>query len=88
MSSGLDRPNLYFAVYPKSYSMFNDVKKLMVHENYTYKFEGPTIIYALERKKTEEMSCYLQGNFFKFTHVSYIHILSPKWPRQMKFEKG
>ncbi|CAH1966178.1 unnamed protein product [Acanthoscelides obtectus] len=59
--SGFDRPNFYFAVNYRSDNLKRDFRKYMIYENGRYCFLGPTIIYCITRKKTEEISDRLNG---------------------------
>lgn len=60
LCSGFDRPNLYLHVKPKTHNIFNDLKSLMIRRDGHLVFEGPTIIYCIRRKDTEEISDLLK----------------------------
>ncbi|XP_023030408.2 bifunctional 3'-5' exonuclease/ATP-dependent helicase WRN [Leptinotarsa decemlineata] len=60
LCSSLDRPNFYFAVNLKSPNFMTDLKSVMEQVQNQQKFSGPTIIYCLSRKKTEEISGILE----------------------------
>ncbi|EFA09584.2 bifunctional 3'-5' exonuclease/ATP-dependent helicase WRN isoform X2 [Tribolium castaneum] len=54
--SGFDRPNLYFEVYQRAGGgAFKDLTKAMVYEKSEWKFSGPTIIYCITRRQTEDL---------------------------------
>lgn len=61
MHSGFDRPNLFFACHSASQCIFSDLKQYMVFEKDIWKFLGPTIIYAISRKRAEQISAVLEG---------------------------
>lgn len=68
-STSFDRPNFYFAVNHKSDMPESDFRKIMEHRGSKWKFSGPTIVYCITRKKTEELSAMLEGKlnyFFMF----------------------
>ncbi|XP_030753566.1 Werner syndrome ATP-dependent helicase-like [Sitophilus oryzae] len=60
--SGFDRPNLYFEVNLKGSNIFSDLKCLMFQKNGQWIFNGPTIIYCIRRKDTEEISQILKNH--------------------------
>ncbi|CAH1115190.1 unnamed protein product [Psylliodes chrysocephalus] len=59
-STSFDRPNFYFAVNHKSDMPESDFRKIMEHRGSKWKFSGPTIVYCITRKKTEELSAMLE----------------------------
>ncbi|XP_066261537.1 ATP-dependent DNA helicase RecQ-like [Euwallacea similis] len=58
--SGFDRPNLFFSVNIRSSSIMNDLKPFMTREQGCWEFNGPTIIYCITRKDTEDVSRTLE----------------------------
>ncbi|XP_066159065.1 ATP-dependent DNA helicase RecQ-like [Euwallacea fornicatus] len=58
--SGFDRPNLFFSVDVKGPNIMNDLKPFMIHEQGRWEFNGPTIIYCIRRKDTENISKTLE----------------------------
>ncbi|XP_044271277.1 Werner syndrome ATP-dependent helicase-like [Tribolium madens] len=61
--SGFDRPNLYFEVHEKGgCGVFRDLTRAMVCENGQWRFSGPTIIYCITRKQTEDVCEVLKNS--------------------------
>ncbi|KAG5899645.1 hypothetical protein JTB14_036018 [Gonioctena quinquepunctata] len=60
LSSSFDRPNFYYSVNLKSGNVTDDLKKVLEHHQDGWKFSGPTIIYCLTRKKTEDLNAILE----------------------------
>ncbi|XP_076269951.1 bifunctional 3'-5' exonuclease/ATP-dependent helicase WRN-like [Rhynchophorus ferrugineus] len=61
-NSGFDRPNLYYEINLKGDDVFVDLKQLMVHTEGKWAFNGPTIIYCIRRKDTEEICQILRNH--------------------------
>ncbi|KAL3831994.1 hypothetical protein ACJMK2_023678 [Sinanodonta woodiana] len=59
--TGFDRPNLFLSVMPKKGDVQMDLKSLMVKNGNKYAFEGPTIVYCLTKKVTDEVASTLQA---------------------------
>ncbi|XP_054990024.1 bifunctional 3'-5' exonuclease/ATP-dependent helicase WRN [Sorex araneus] len=59
--TSFDRPNLYLEVGRKTGNICQDLKQFLVKKtSSTWNFEGPTIIYCLSRKMTEEVAAQLR----------------------------
>ncbi|XP_058381149.1 bifunctional 3'-5' exonuclease/ATP-dependent helicase WRN isoform X2 [Diceros bicornis minor] len=58
--TGFDRPNLYLEVGQKTGNILQDLKQFLVQKTSSaWEFEGPTIIYCLSRKMTEQVTAEL-----------------------------
>ncbi|XP_027655510.1 bifunctional 3'-5' exonuclease/ATP-dependent helicase WRN isoform X2 [Falco biarmicus] len=54
--TSFDRPNLYLEVGQQSGNIIRDLKQFLIRKGSSaYEFEGPTIIYCLSRKATEQV---------------------------------
>ncbi|KAL1491430.1 hypothetical protein ABEB36_012030 [Hypothenemus hampei] len=60
--SGFDRPNLYFKIRTKGTDILTDLKPYMSRQDGKWSFNGPTIIYCISRKETEDVCAYLKSN--------------------------
>jgi Werner syndrome ATP-dependent helicase len=70
--SGFDRPNLYFEVNSKSPGgVYRDMTKAMVYVNNNWKFSGPTIVYCITRKQTEEIAQVLRSKYISILILSF-----------------
>ncbi|KAK9721845.1 RQC domain [Popillia japonica] len=59
--SGFDRPNLYYSVHLKEHNgIISDLRNTMVRQHGDWVFSGPTIIYCITRKQTENVAELLQ----------------------------
>ncbi|XP_070355733.1 bifunctional 3'-5' exonuclease/ATP-dependent helicase WRN isoform X2 [Equus asinus] len=59
--TGFDRPNLYLEVGQKTGNILQDLKQFLVQKTRSaWEFEGPTIIYCLSRKMTEQVTAELR----------------------------
>ncbi|XP_055972606.1 bifunctional 3'-5' exonuclease/ATP-dependent helicase WRN [Sorex fumeus] len=59
--TSFDRPNLYLEVGRKTGNICQDLKQFLVRKtSSTWNFEGPTIIYCLSRKMTEQVAAQLR----------------------------
>ncbi|XP_028141726.1 bifunctional 3'-5' exonuclease/ATP-dependent helicase WRN-like isoform X2 [Diabrotica virgifera virgifera] len=58
--TSFDRPNFYLSVKQKSNNVLNDLESVMVRQNNKLQFSGPTIIYCITRKLTEDVAAILK----------------------------
>ena len=70
--TSFDRKNLFLAVRKKTNSIVDDIKKLPCcrPRQGIYDFDGPTIIYCISRKTTEEVAAVLKQEKFQ---IGYYH---------------
>ncbi|XP_072379168.1 bifunctional 3'-5' exonuclease/ATP-dependent helicase WRN-like isoform X2 [Diabrotica undecimpunctata] len=82
--TSFDRPNFYLSVKPKSNNVLNDLESIMVRKNNKLQFSGPTIIYCITRKLTEDIAALLKASNI---NCSPYHAGLPLKQRQEAHEK-